>query len=112
MEFLITGSGSTPPNLSNAALSATRSIHRLFVLKNLCFDVSWNFFSSASGHCADSRSSSPPPALFARWPPFLSASVRAAASIAKSAPLSANHVRSLRSIVAPRLSELETNMYL
>ena len=48
----------------------------------------------------------------ARWPPFLSASVRVAHSIANGLPDWANHVSSLRSIVAPRLSELDTNMYL
>jgi hypothetical protein len=32
--------------------------------------------------------------------------------MAKGAPDVANHVSSFRSIVAPRLSELETNMYL
>ena len=45
-------------------------------------------------------------------PRAFSASVRCAHSIAKGLPEAANHVSSLRSIVAPRLSELETNMYL
>ena len=51
--------------------------HRLFVLKNLCRVTSWKAASSSAAHWADSRSSSSPVATdFARWPPFLSASVR------------------------------------
>mmetsp|Transcript_8405 Transcript_8405/g.21707 ORF Transcript_8405/g.21707 Transcript_8405/m.21707 type:complete len:208 (+) Transcript_8405:355-978(+) len=112
-EFLMTGSGSMPPCLVNCALSATRSTHRLFVLKYLYLPTFWNSFSSSSGHCADSRSSNPPDlASRARCPPFLSASVRSATSIMNGAPDLAKCVSSWRSIVAPRLSELETNMYL
>mmetsp|Transcript_82896 Transcript_82896/g.165472 ORF Transcript_82896/g.165472 Transcript_82896/m.165472 type:complete len:247 (-) Transcript_82896:1285-2025(-) len=111
LPFLMTGSGSTPSlALSSAALSSLRLSHKLLVLKNLYLSVFWNSASSSSGHCAASRSSICSP-LSARWPPFLSAAVRAAHSIAKGLPLSANQVSSLRSIVAPRLSELETNMY-
>mmetsp|Transcript_16700 Transcript_16700/g.54405 ORF Transcript_16700/g.54405 Transcript_16700/m.54405 type:complete len:314 (+) Transcript_16700:350-1291(+) len=113
LPFFMTGSGSRPSNLVYASLSAGRLTHRLFVLKNLCLATFWNSPSSSSGHCAASRRSNPPVALDrARWPPFLSASVRAATSMAKGAPDVANHVSNFRSIVAPRLSELETNMYL
>ena len=108
----MTGRGSTPLCLLIVALSASRLSHRLLVLKNLYLPTFWNSFSSSSGHCADSRSSSPPSTDSARWPPFLSASVRAAHSMAKGAPLLANHVSNFTSIVAPRLSEFETNMYL
>merc|ERR1719487_2736539 len=95
------------------AFSAARLTHKLLVLKYLYLLTFWNSFSSSSGHCALSRSSSPPVAASAaRWPPFLSASVRAAHSIANGLPEPTNHVSSLRSIVAPKLSELETNMYL
>mmetsp|Transcript_10164 Transcript_10164/g.34545 ORF Transcript_10164/g.34545 Transcript_10164/m.34545 type:complete len:220 (+) Transcript_10164:486-1145(+) len=110
--FLMTGSGSAPPCLSKSALRATRSTQRLLVLKNLYFSTFWNSFSSSSGHCADSRSRRPPVAAsLARWPPFLSASVRSATSIMKGAPDFAKWVRRPRCMVAPRLSEFETNMY-
>mmetsp|Transcript_31004 Transcript_31004/g.79029 ORF Transcript_31004/g.79029 Transcript_31004/m.79029 type:complete len:230 (-) Transcript_31004:578-1267(-) len=113
LEFFMTGSGRLPLCFSNWALSASRSTHKLLVLKNLYLSTFWNSFSSSSGHCADSRSVRPPVALsFARWPPFLSASVRLQTSIMKGAPEAAKCVRILRSMVAPRLSELETNMYL
>mmetsp|Transcript_671 Transcript_671/g.2113 ORF Transcript_671/g.2113 Transcript_671/m.2113 type:complete len:371 (-) Transcript_671:8-1120(-) len=110
LEFFMTGKGKQPPFLSNCAFSALRSTQRLFVLKKLCFWTSWNAFSSAAGHCADSRSRRPF-ALRAKCPPFLSASVRRATSIMKGAPESAKWVRSFKSRTAPRLSELETNMY-
>merc|ERR1719393_818084 len=110
LPFLMTGSGSAPSYFSNAAFNSLRLTHKLLVLKNLYLPTFWNSFSSSSGHCADSRSSRPPVALdCARWPPFLSASVRSAHSMANGLPDVANHVSSLRSIVAPRLSELDTN---
>mmetsp|Transcript_36069 Transcript_36069/g.81858 ORF Transcript_36069/g.81858 Transcript_36069/m.81858 type:complete len:415 (+) Transcript_36069:720-1964(+) len=112
LPLLMTGRGIKPPNFSNVALSASRFTQRLFVLKNLCLVTSWKASASSSGHWASSRSSSPPFLPRARWPPFLSASVRAATSIANGAPLPANHVSSFTSIVAPRLSEFDTNMYL
>mmetsp|Transcript_42532 Transcript_42532/g.134281 ORF Transcript_42532/g.134281 Transcript_42532/m.134281 type:complete len:241 (-) Transcript_42532:1167-1889(-) len=111
--LLITGSGITPLPSRIFFCSASRSSHKLFVLKKRWRFTSAKRASSSSGHCALSRKSSPPvSADLARWPPFLSESVRAATSIAKGAPDCANHVSSVRSIVAPRLSELETNMYL
>mmetsp|Transcript_20084 Transcript_20084/g.45755 ORF Transcript_20084/g.45755 Transcript_20084/m.45755 type:complete len:212 (-) Transcript_20084:55-690(-) len=86
LPLVITGSGSMPPCFSNWALSAGRSTQRLFVLKNLYLPTFWNSFSSSSGHWADSRRRRPPVlASLARWPPFLSASVRVAASIMKGA---------------------------
>mmetsp|Transcript_77956 Transcript_77956/g.241633 ORF Transcript_77956/g.241633 Transcript_77956/m.241633 type:complete len:236 (+) Transcript_77956:551-1258(+) len=113
LAFFMTGSGRDPPCFVNCSLSASRLTHRLFVLKNLYLVVSWKAFSSSSGHCADSRSSRPPPSFFlARCPPFLSASVRSATSIMKGAPVLTKWARILRSMVAPRLSELDTNMYL
>mmetsp|Transcript_115880 Transcript_115880/g.328415 ORF Transcript_115880/g.328415 Transcript_115880/m.328415 type:complete len:257 (+) Transcript_115880:421-1191(+) len=113
LAFFITGRGRVPPCISNSCLSACRFTHRLFVLKYLYLPTFWNSFSSASGHCADSRSRRPPVFLsHARCPPFLSASVRVATSIMNGALDSAKYVRSLRSSTAPRLSELETNMYL
>mmetsp|Transcript_52794 Transcript_52794/g.141396 ORF Transcript_52794/g.141396 Transcript_52794/m.141396 type:complete len:236 (-) Transcript_52794:431-1138(-) len=113
LEFFMTGRGSMPSFFANCSFSASRSTQRLLVLKNLYFAVSWKAFSSSSGHCADSRSSRPPPSFFlARWPPFLSASVRSATSIMKGAPVFAKCARILRSMVAPRLSEFDTNMYL
>merc|ERR1719163_1057858 len=95
--FLITGSGSTPLFASIVSLSACRLTQRLLVLKYLYLPTFWNSFSSSSGHWALSRSSSPVSDL-ARWPPFLSASVRCAHSIANGLPEPANHVSSLRSI--------------
>mmetsp|Transcript_66594 Transcript_66594/g.168727 ORF Transcript_66594/g.168727 Transcript_66594/m.168727 type:complete len:251 (-) Transcript_66594:683-1435(-) len=113
LAFFMTGRGMEPPFLSKIPLRATRSTHKLLVLKNLYLVTSWKAFSSSSGHCADSRSSRPPVApSLARWPPFLSASVRVATSIMKGALLWAKYVRSFRSMVAPKLSELDTNMYL
>merc|ERR1719330_257124 len=113
LEFFMTGSGMAPSCFSKMALSASRSTHRLFVLKNLYLDVSWKAFSSSSGHWADSRSSKRPVfASFAKCPPFLSASVRVATSIMKGAFVEAKYVNNFKSIVAPRLSELDTNMYL
>mmetsp|Transcript_20749 Transcript_20749/g.51897 ORF Transcript_20749/g.51897 Transcript_20749/m.51897 type:complete len:244 (+) Transcript_20749:386-1117(+) len=86
--FFITGKGMEPPCFSKMAFSATKSTQRLLVLKNLYLVTSWKAFSSSSGHCADSRRSKPPVLLsFARWPPFLSASVRVATSIMNGAPV-------------------------
>lgn len=68
---------------------------------------------SSSGHWATSRRISwPSDFLTARWPPFLSASVRRVTSMTKGAPLSANQRRKFMSSWAPRLSELETKAYL
>ena len=39
--FFITGSGSRPPNFVKDAFRASRSIHRLLVLKNWCRLMSW-----------------------------------------------------------------------
>mmetsp|Transcript_41790 Transcript_41790/g.129100 ORF Transcript_41790/g.129100 Transcript_41790/m.129100 type:complete len:240 (-) Transcript_41790:484-1203(-) len=113
LELRIVGSGSTPLYLSRARRSAGRLIHRLFVLKKRCLPTFWNSGSSAFAHCADSRSKSAPVlASRARWPPFLSDSVRWHTSMRKSWPSSARYVSNDRSSVAPRLSLLETNMYL
>mmetsp|Transcript_76879 Transcript_76879/g.178312 ORF Transcript_76879/g.178312 Transcript_76879/m.178312 type:complete len:213 (+) Transcript_76879:258-896(+) len=80
--FFMTGRGREPLFLANCVLSASRSTQRLLVLKNVYLEISWKAFSSSSGHCADSRNSRPPVfLLLARWPPFLSASVRSATSI-------------------------------
>mmetsp|Transcript_38477 Transcript_38477/g.86685 ORF Transcript_38477/g.86685 Transcript_38477/m.86685 type:complete len:316 (-) Transcript_38477:315-1262(-) len=111
--FLIMGSGMKPPHLSTISCSLSKRIQRLFVLKNLCLVISWKSFSSSSAHMADSRrirclSSF----LIARWPPFLSFSVRSQHSIMNEASVVAKWVRIFRSRVAPRLSEFETNMYL
>mmetsp|Transcript_110629 Transcript_110629/g.202761 ORF Transcript_110629/g.202761 Transcript_110629/m.202761 type:complete len:295 (-) Transcript_110629:236-1120(-) len=112
LSFFITGRGMAPPALSNKAFNLTRSTHKLLVLKYPYFEVSWNAFSSSSGHCADSRRVRPPDFFtVAKWPPFLSASVRTATSIMKGAPVLAKCVSNLRSIVAPKLSELETKAY-
>ena len=46
------GIGSRPGLLGGSTLSASRSIHRLFVLKNWWRLTSWNLASSLSGHCA------------------------------------------------------------
>merc|ERR1719277_2634774 len=113
LAFFITGSGIAPPFCTKMSFSATRSTHKLFVLKNLYLDVSWKAFSSSSGHWADSRNSKPPVcASLARCPPFLSASVRVATSIMNGAFVAAKYVNNFTSIVAPRLSELDTNIYL
>mmetsp|Transcript_26779 Transcript_26779/g.53802 ORF Transcript_26779/g.53802 Transcript_26779/m.53802 type:complete len:312 (-) Transcript_26779:363-1298(-) len=110
--FLIIGSGTTPSCLSMTSWSLSRRIQRLLVLKYLCLETSWNAFSSSSAHCADSRRRSCPSCfLTARWPPFLSAGVRSQTSIMKGLSESAKKFSSDRSRVAPRLSELETNMY-
>mmetsp|Transcript_124209 Transcript_124209/g.322645 ORF Transcript_124209/g.322645 Transcript_124209/m.322645 type:complete len:212 (-) Transcript_124209:818-1453(-) len=88
--FFITGKGNAPSFFLNCAFKATRSTQRLFVLKKPYLVVSWNAFSSSSGHWADSRSRRPPVILsLAKWPPFLSASVRTATSIMKGAPVEA-----------------------
>lgn len=77
LAFLMTGRGSKPPAASKAFFKAGRFTHKLLVLKNLYLRTFWNSSSSSSGHCAASRSKRPPDVLErARWPPFLSASVR------------------------------------
>mmetsp|Transcript_10165 Transcript_10165/g.34550 ORF Transcript_10165/g.34550 Transcript_10165/m.34550 type:complete len:211 (+) Transcript_10165:490-1122(+) len=84
--FAMSGSGRRPSCLTNCALRATRSIQRLLVLKYWYLDTSWKASSSSLGHWADSRRRrSPVRASRARWPPFLSASVRCATSIMKGA---------------------------
>mmetsp|Transcript_13455 Transcript_13455/g.29422 ORF Transcript_13455/g.29422 Transcript_13455/m.29422 type:complete len:317 (-) Transcript_13455:934-1884(-) len=111
--FFMTGRGRDPSFFLKLAFKATKSTHKLLVLKNLYLETSWKAFSSSSGHCADSRRRRPPVALdLAKCPPFLSASVRVQTSIMKGAPELAKWVRIFKSIVAPKLSELETNMYL
>mmetsp|Transcript_64899 Transcript_64899/g.107690 ORF Transcript_64899/g.107690 Transcript_64899/m.107690 type:complete len:409 (-) Transcript_64899:23-1249(-) len=112
LEFLISGRGNTPLLASMAAFNAGRFNHKLLVLKYLCTVMSWNLSSSSLGHCADSRNRSLPSLSLHKCPPFLSDSVRSATSMHIGAPLLAKYDRMFMSIVAPKLSELETNMYL
>mmetsp|Transcript_16698 Transcript_16698/g.54398 ORF Transcript_16698/g.54398 Transcript_16698/m.54398 type:complete len:212 (+) Transcript_16698:501-1136(+) len=111
--IFMTGSGSRPLLATIVALSLARSTHRLSVLKYRCLAMSENWALSASGHWSLSRSiRSPVWPSYARCPPSLSESVRTATSIKKGASDCANQLSRVRSIVAPRLSELEMNMYL
>mmetsp|Transcript_16290 Transcript_16290/g.55336 ORF Transcript_16290/g.55336 Transcript_16290/m.55336 type:complete len:438 (+) Transcript_16290:3-1316(+) len=113
LPFLMSGSATKPPDASMTSLSLSRRTQRLFVLKNWWRVTSWNAPSSSLAHCADSRSTRwPSPLRTARWPPFLSLSVRRQHSMRKGLSVVAKYERRSRSIVAPRLSELDTNMYL
>mmetsp|Transcript_24068 Transcript_24068/g.60937 ORF Transcript_24068/g.60937 Transcript_24068/m.60937 type:complete len:208 (-) Transcript_24068:670-1293(-) len=113
LSFLIMGRGTTPSLRSSTSWSLSSLIQRLLVLKKACLATSWKAFSSLSAHCADSRSSMCLSLVrMARWPPFLSASVLSATSMTNDLSDSAKNESRLRSRVAPRLSELDTNMYL
>merc|ERR1719183_508284 len=87
LSFRMAGSWMAPPEATSCASSASRRSQRLFVLKYACRATSWKAFSSASAHCADSRRMSWLSAFrTARWPPFLSFSVRRQTSIMNGAP--------------------------
>mmetsp|Transcript_25555 Transcript_25555/g.82698 ORF Transcript_25555/g.82698 Transcript_25555/m.82698 type:complete len:254 (-) Transcript_25555:454-1215(-) len=110
--FLIIGRGTIPLESFNNFFNDGKWIHKLFVLKYLWVVMSWNLSSSSSGHWAASRRMSCL-SLFrtAKWPPFLSLAVRSQTSIMKGAFDAAKCDNNLRSRVAPKLSELDTNMY-
>ena len=112
LPFLIMGRGISPPAAWMASLSLSRRTQRLLVLKYLWSVTSWKAASSVLAHWADSRRINCPSAVrTAKCPPFLSASVRSAHSTIKLEPDSAKYVNKDKSSVAPRLSELLTNIY-
>ncbi len=111
LRFTIIGSPSTPERSASTADSVRRLIQRLFVLKKRWRSMSWKASSSSSRTCALSRSTSPPPARRAMWPPLRSASARLSTSIANGSRSRATQARMRGSSTAPRLSELAISAY-
>ena len=111
--FMIIGNGMYPPFASMISFNLSKRIHKLLVLKKRCFPMLLNSSASSSRHMADSRNTKCWSLLrTAKCPPFLSFSVRSQHSIKNEASFSAKYVKILRSNDAPKLSELDTNMYL